>query len=305
MSSDDEKDFIMCEYCEDQRDLCDRNFLVDDRRFSIKLDETFEVDTCIPCHARIFVLDKIGFSAMETMEVKRVYLKTEHGYTFNVKLYNADTYTYFECKTWQALCKAYAFEPDMVITFDIRPEDDIEGNRDIWVDVQMPPVLPLYRTYYCPGAELNCEEISHYVSWLEDLHTVKTNFLPALRNVSTQNVRPIVIVLNYGHIYLRKMGLPMTVVPQWIETKGHMSMVILRPRYPTFHMSAFRISKSDECLIVKDWSKIVNDPREVLGGSNEKRSPRLGDRFICMLQYDESGELYMFYAILPAREQQE
>ena len=45
MSSDDEKDFIMCEYCEDQRGLCDRNFLVDDRRFSIKLDETFEVDT--------------------------------------------------------------------------------------------------------------------------------------------------------------------------------------------------------------------------------------------------------------------
>ena len=102
------------------------------------------------------------------MEVKRVYLKTEHGYTFNVKLYNADTYTYFECKTWQALCKAYAFEPDMVITFDIRLEDDIEGNRDIWVDVQTPPVLPLSyfqsskhvrrlvdRTVHCPGAELN------------------------------------------------------------------------------------------------------------------------------------------------------
>ena len=49
----------------------------------------------------------------------------------------------FECKTWQALCKAYAFEPDMVITFDIRPEDDIEGNTDIWVDVQTPPILPL------------------------------------------------------------------------------------------------------------------------------------------------------------------
>ena len=31
----------------------------------------------------------------------------------------------------------------MVITFDIHPEDDIEGNRDIWVDVQTPLVLPL------------------------------------------------------------------------------------------------------------------------------------------------------------------
>ena len=84
-----------------------------------------------------------------------------------------------------------------------------------------------------------------------------------------------------------------------------MNIVSLRPRYPTMHFSAFRFSNSEECLIVKDWSKIVNDRREVLGGSNEKRNPRLGDKFICMLQYDESAKLYMFYAILPEREQQE
>ena len=77
------------------------------------------------------------------MEVKKVYLKTEHGYIFHAKLYNADISIYFECKNWRALCKAYAFEPDMLITFDIRPEDEIEGNIDIWVDVQMPPVIPL------------------------------------------------------------------------------------------------------------------------------------------------------------------
>ena len=99
-----------------------------------------------------------------------------------------------------------------------------------------------------------------------------------------------------------QQGLPMTVVPQWIGTKGRMSMVSLWPRHPIMHMSAFRISNSEECLIVKDWSKIMNDHREVLGGSNQKRNPRLGDRFICMLQYDESGELYMFYAVLPERE---
>ena len=70
-------------------------------------------------------------------------------------------------------------------------------------------------------------------------------------------------------------------------------------------MNAFRISRSDECLIVKDWRKIVNNRREVLGGSNQKRNPQLGDRFICMLQYDEAGVLHMFYAILPDREQHE
>ena len=44
-------------------------------------------------------------------------------------------------------------------------------------------------------------------------------------------------------------------------------MVSLRPRYPILHMSAFRISESDECLIVKDWRKMVNDRREVLGAA--------------------------------------
>ena len=60
----------------------------------------------------------------------------------------------------------------------------------------------------------------------------------------------------------------MIVVPHCIEAKGHMTMVSLRPRHPTLHMSAFRISKSEQVLIVKDWSKIVKDHREVLGGSN-------------------------------------
>ena len=56
MSSDDEKDFIMCEYCEDQRGQCDRNFLVDGRRFTIKLDETFEFDTVSHNDKSVFVI---------------------------------------------------------------------------------------------------------------------------------------------------------------------------------------------------------------------------------------------------------
>ena len=83
-----------------------------------------------------------------------------------------------------------------------------------------------------------------------------------------------------------QQGLPLNVMPHWIEIKGRMRIVSLQPRYPTMHFSAFRISNSEECLIVKDWSKIVNDRREVLGGSNQKRNRRLGDRFIYMLQYD-------------------
>ena len=80
-----------------------------------------------------------------------------------------------------------------------------------------------------------------------------------------------------------QQGLPMNVVPHGFETKGTMSIVSLRPRYPTMHFSAFRISKSDECLIVKDWTKFVME-------ECKKRSPRLRDMFICMLQLDEGGD---------------
>ena len=100
-----------------------------------------------------------------------------------------------------------------------------------------------------------------------------------------------------------EQGLPMSVVPRSIESKGRMTMVSSRPRYPLLHTSAFIISRSEQVLIVKDWSKIVKDRREVLGDSNQKRNPRLGDRFICMLQYDESATLYMLYVILPKKEQ--
>ena len=101
-----------------------------------------------------------------------------------------------------------------------------------------------------------------------------------------------------------QQGLPMNVVPYGIETKGIMSIISLRPRYPTDYFSAFKIS--DECLIVQDWTKyVMGERRQVLGGSKQMCYPKLGDRFICMLQLDQGGELHMFYVVLPKREQQE
>ena len=54
--SDDEKDFGICKYCEDERGLCDGIFLDDDRRFSNKLDENFEVDTVSHNDKSFFVI---------------------------------------------------------------------------------------------------------------------------------------------------------------------------------------------------------------------------------------------------------
>ena len=54
--TDNEKDFGICKYCEDERGLCDGIFLDDDRRFSIKMDENFEVDTVSHNDKSFFVI---------------------------------------------------------------------------------------------------------------------------------------------------------------------------------------------------------------------------------------------------------
>jgi hypothetical protein len=89
-------------------------------------------------------------------------------------------------------------------------------------------------------------------------------------------------------------------VHRLMEMKGDMSIISLRPRWPTALRSAYKISRSDEVLTIKDWSKVLRDRSELLGG-NMKRSPQMGDRFISILHNGETG-VYLFYAILPSRE---
>ena len=43
--SDDEREFAPCDYYEDERGLCDRPHLVEGRRFSIVLQESFDDET--------------------------------------------------------------------------------------------------------------------------------------------------------------------------------------------------------------------------------------------------------------------
>ena len=91
----------------------------------------------------MYCRQKLGFKDFENMEMRRALLRTKHGYEFLVKLYNAVNHSHFGCSNQGALCKAYGFEEGMRIRFVIRPEDYYDDdNIDIWVDVDMPPVLP-------------------------------------------------------------------------------------------------------------------------------------------------------------------
>ena len=79
------------------------------------------------------------------MQIKRVHIRTHHGYAVNVNLYNAVTYPHLGCSNWAALCKAYGFQEGMHVTFNLGdPKDDIDkDNIGIWVDVDTILLLPL------------------------------------------------------------------------------------------------------------------------------------------------------------------
>ena len=60
---------------------------------------------------------------------------------------------------------------------------------------------------------------------------------------------------------------------------------------------AYRISKTGEHMLIKEWKKYLDIRTEVLG-SNIKRKARIGDRIISILHNGESGAI-LFFAILP------
>ena len=85
----------------------------------------------------------MGFEDHESMETKKILLRTHHGLYFKVKLYNAKSVTHFGCKNWEALCKMYGFDEGMLITMDLGDPTIEKDNIDIWVDVESVPVLHL------------------------------------------------------------------------------------------------------------------------------------------------------------------
>ena len=69
--SDDEREFAMCEYCEDERGLCDMPHLVEGRHFSIKLQETFDVDN-VRNDDKFFMSFLHDFCASSTCNFRRL-----------------------------------------------------------------------------------------------------------------------------------------------------------------------------------------------------------------------------------------
>nr|BDI54572.1 putative polygalacturonase [Triticum aestivum] len=176
-SSDDENRPGECDWCHDDRGICDRFIELDeDRRFSIKLEETCDVHTLIPCFARCYVLERMSFEDHENFETKKIILSTEHGVDFQVKLYNAQSVTHFGCKNWDAFCKMYGLD-----------EAYFHSSKNVRKMVD--------RTYYTQGSELTYQEKNHLVGFCTDLENYN------IYNQTPQHYGqyvPLVHVLNYA-----------------------------------------------------------------------------------------------------------
>ena len=89
----------------------------------------------------------------------------------------------------------------------------------------------------------------------------------------------------------------MDCVPHLMSLHGRLSVLNILPGKSRKLTCAYRISKTGEDMLIKEWKKCLDIRKEVLG-SNIKRKARIGDRIICILHNGERGAI-LFFAILP------
>ena len=85
-------------------------------------------------------------------------------------------------------------------------------------------------------------------------------------------------------------------MPHMMYQKGSLNVLNIQPGHPTNLTCPYRISKTGEHMLIKEWKKCLDSLKEILG-SNIKRKERIGDRIISILHNGES-RFILFYAIL-------
>ena len=89
----------------------------------------------------------------------------------------------------------------------------------------------------------------------------------------------------------------MDCVPHLMYLNGRLTVLNILPGKSRELTYAYRISKTGEHMLIKEWKKCLDIRKEVLG-SNIKWKARIGDRIISILHNGESGAI-LFFAILP------
>ena len=86
-------------------------------------------------------------------------------------------------------------------------------------------------------------------------------------------------------------------VPHLMSLNGRLSVLNILPGKSRELTCAYRISKTGEHMIIKEWKKCMDICKEVLG-SNIKRKVRIGDMIISILHNRVRGYLVFCYFTL-------
>ena len=79
-------------------------------------------------------------------------------------------------------------------------------------------------------------------------------------------------------------------MPHLMYQNGRLDVLNMQPGHPTNLNCPYRISKRSGDMQIKEWKKWMDNRKEVFG-SKRKRSARIGDRMISILQNGESGSV--------------
>ena len=88
----------------------------------------------------------------------------------------------------------------------------------------------------------------------------------------------------------------MDCVPHLMYLNGRLTILNILPGKSRELTCAYRISKTGEQLLIKEWKKCLDNRKEVLG-SKIKQKAIIGDRIISILHNGKSGAI-LFFAIL-------
>ena len=91
----------------------------------------------------------------------------------------------------------------------------------------------------------------------------------------------------------------MDCVPHLMYQNGRLDVLNIQPGHPMNLTRPYRISKTGEYMIIKEWKKCMDSRKEVLG-SNIVQKARTGDKIVSILHNGES-RAFLFYAILHRR----
>lgn len=153
----------------------------------------------------------------------------------------------------------------MDLNFDISNYSD--NNRDIWVDLDVIPVLPssffraprttrriVDKTYYTSGTTLTWQEKRYLVSfvdgiqWLMDTYSAGQNDAPYV---------PLVHALNKTNIHNKYMKLPTCVVPEVMDE--HDEMTLISHDKTNFRDTYSTATLSDGRVLVNGWRRILEE----------------------------------------------